>query len=80
MNKYKIVASFKGGKFKQVALANTKQDAILKMEAMRKEYTEIMHIRGTKPNQLTDEHVKRMQKINKICKAIVQQVNYNLNN
>ena len=38
MNKYKIVASFKGGKFKQVALAKTKEDAILKMEAMRKEY------------------------------------------
>ena len=46
----------------------------------RKEHTEIMHIRGTKPNQLTDEHVKRMQEINKICKAIVQQVDYNLNN
>ena len=46
----------------------------------RKEYTEIMRIRGTKPNEITDEHVKRMQNINKICKAIVKQVNYNLNN
>ena len=38
MNKYKIVASYKGGKFKQVALADTKKDAIHKMEAMRFKY------------------------------------------
>tara|TARA_R100000773_G_scaffold17822_1_gene16191 strand:- start:12383 stop:12640 length:258 start_codon:yes stop_codon:yes gene_type:complete len=51
----------------------------------RKEYTEIMLIRDTKSNELipntnpSDEQVKRMQDINKVCKAIVQQVKYNLN-
>tara|TARA_R110002012_G_scaffold16116_1_gene62711 strand:- start:449 stop:607 length:159 start_codon:yes stop_codon:yes gene_type:complete len=38
MYKYKIVASFKGGKFKQVALANTKEEAISKMQASRLVY------------------------------------------
>ena len=38
MYNYKIVANYKGGKFKQVALAKTKVDAILKLEAMRLVY------------------------------------------
>ena len=38
---YKIVASYKGGKFKQVALANTKEDAIHLVEEYRMAYKKV---------------------------------------
>jgi|11BtaG_2_1085332.scaffolds.fasta_scaffold72545_2 hypothetical protein len=38
MYKYKIVASFNGGKFKQIALCKTEEEAIMTIEKNRKKY------------------------------------------
>jgi len=45
----------------------------------RKDVSEIILIRQGNPDNVTDKHIKRMKEINKICKAIVKQINLNYN-
>ena len=51
----------------------------------RKEVNSIRNkCKSTEPNvsysNVSDEHIKRMQQINKTCKAIIEQIKYNYNN
>ncbi len=45
----------------------------------RNDVSAIRLIRATNPADVTDEHIKRMQEINKTCKAIVKQIIKNQN-